>query len=127
HDEDRRGFRTLQTVVERLRQRDPQGERTRWRTCSEITSYACVRELATMTVDGDTISLDLPRSVPELTLRLRGTQARSISLGQQPLHEASSRAAFQTGTFYREGTDTLVAFDPPPGSRSLTLTVQGGA
>jgi hypothetical protein len=85
-----------------------------------------VRELATVTVAGDTISLDLSRSVPELTLRLRGTQARGISLGQQPLREAGSRATFQSGSFLREGTDTLVAFDPPAGSRSLTLTVQGG-
>lgn len=40
HDGDRRGFRTLQTVVGRLHERDPHGERTRWRTCSAITTYA---------------------------------------------------------------------------------------
>lgn len=126
HDEDRRGFRTLQTVVERLRQRDPQGELTRWRTCSEITNYACARELAVIQMEGDTIRLDLPRAVPELTLRLRGTHARGISVGRQPLRAAGSRAGFQSGSFYCEGMDTLVAFDPPAGSKTVRLTVQGG-
>jgi hypothetical protein len=126
HDGDRRGFRTLQTVVERLRQRDPNDERTRWRTCSEITNYACVRDLATVQVDGETITLDLPRAVPELTLRLRGTRARGIRLEQQPLREAGSRSGFQSGTFYRDGTDTLLAIDPPAGSRTVRLTVQSG-
>jgi hypothetical protein len=78
-------------------------------------------------VSGDTIGLDLPRSAPELTLRLRGIQARGVTLERQPLREAGSRAAFQSGAFYREGTDTLVAFDPPAGRRSLTLTIQGAA
>lgn len=126
HDGDRRGFRTLQTVVERLRQRDPQGNVTRWRTCSEITNYACARELATVKAEGNTITIDLPRSVPELTLRLRWTQARAISLEQMPLGEAGSRASFQSGTFLREATDTLVAIDPPAGSRTVRLTVQTG-
>ncbi|MGI8912787.1 MAG: hypothetical protein ACR2JY_03170 [Chloroflexota bacterium] len=126
HDGDRRGFRTLQTVVERLRQRDPNGERTRWRTCSEITNYACVRELATVQVEGDTIHLDLPRSVLELTLRLRGTRARGIRLEQQPLQEAGNQAGFQSGTFYWDGTDTLLAIDPPAGSRTVQLIVQTG-
>jgi hypothetical protein len=127
HDGDRRGFRTLQTVVERLRQRDPGGERTRWRTCSEITNYACARELATIRAEGDTITLDLPQSVPELTLRLRGTRARMIRLEQQPLRAAGSRSDFQSGSFYCDGMDTLLAIDPPAGSRTVRLTVQNGA
>ena len=43
HNEDRAGYRAFQTVVRRLRERDPRGEYTRWRKCSEITDYACMR------------------------------------------------------------------------------------
>jgi hypothetical protein len=40
HDDDRRGFNAFKTVVRRLKERDPDGERTQWRKCSEITNYA---------------------------------------------------------------------------------------
>lgn len=123
HDGDRRGFRTLQTVVERLRQRDPHGERTRWRTCSEVTNYACARALASLAVTDATITLELPRAVPELTLRLRGLRARAVSAAGQPLRQADDRRAFTSGTFLIDGADTLLAFDPPAGSRRVALAV----
>ncbi len=126
HNEDRRGFRTFQTVVERLRQRDPDGERTRWRTCSEITNYACARAMAELSVDGSAITLDLPLRVPELTLRLSGVRARGMTVGQAPLRQAGGRRGFTSGTFYHEGADTLVAFDPPVDTRNVTITVQAG-
>lgn len=125
-DQDRRGFRTLQTVVERLRRRDPAGERTRWRTCSAIADYACARELATLRVEDGAITLDLPRRVPELTLRLRGRQARGVALDGVPLRRAGSRREFAAGGFSVEGNDTLVAFDPPVEARTVRLTVLDG-
>ncbi len=124
HDGDRRGFRTLKTIVERLRQRDPAGERTRWRTCSEISNYACARELATLTIDGDALLLDLPVTVPELTLRLPDTRARSIHVDGVPLVEASGRQSFGSGSFWIDGKDTLLAFDPHPASRSVRVVVR---
>jgi len=111
HNDDRRGFRTFQTVVRRLKELDPLGERTRWRKVSEITNYACAREMATITVAGDTLTLDLPVRVPELTLRIHGT-ARGVWVDGAPLREATTRAGFATGTFYVEGVATLIAFDP---------------
>lgn len=123
HDGDRRGFRTLQTVVERLRQRDPDGERTRWRTCGEITRYACARAMAQLTVEGQAIHLDLPVRVPEVTLRVRGARARVVSVGQAPLREVGGRRAFASGTFCHDGNDTLLAFDPPRGARRVRIAV----
>ncbi|MCK5804122.1 MAG: hypothetical protein KAI66_14900, partial [Lentisphaeria bacterium] len=70
HNEDRRGFNAFKTVVRRLRERDPNSERTQWRKCGEITRYACARKMATVSVESNIISLDLPVCVPELTLRL---------------------------------------------------------
>jgi hypothetical protein len=112
HNDDRRGFHALNTVVRRLRERDPGGERTRWRRCSEITNYACARHMAELTVQDTTIHLDLPVRVPEFTLRLTGVRPSAIAVDGEPLTRAVSRAAFETGTFLAEDDTTLAAFDP---------------
>jgi len=122
HNDDRRGFQALKTVVQRLRELDPDGERTRWRKCSEITSYACAREMAEVTCEGNTVHLDLPVLVKELTLRITGADVAGLLVDQAPTRRAASRSAFQSGTFLREGDVTLVAFDPT--SRHTTLEVQ---
>ncbi len=112
HNEDRRGFRAFQTVVRRLEERDPKGEYTRWRKCSEITNYAITREMAECVVDGQTITLDLPVQVPELTLRIKDATVTGVTVNGQPLTQALTRVAFENGTFYREGDKTFVAFTP---------------
>jgi hypothetical protein len=112
HDDDRRGFNTFKTVVKRLKERDLHGERTRWRKCSEITNYACAREMAETTVNDSTISLDLPVLVPELTLKVKGSVVRGVTVDRRPLTQAMGRAAFENDTFYREGDVTFVAFTP---------------
>ncbi len=112
HNDDRRGFNVLQTVVSRLKQLDPRGERTAWRKCSEITNYACARELATVSAQNNTITLDLPLRVPEFTLKITGVQVRGVAVDGVALREVHSRAQFNSGTFYREGDTTLLAFDP---------------
>jgi len=113
HAGDQRGFRTLQVVVERLRQRDPLGERIRWRKCSEIAAYACAREMATVRVKGAVADLQLPVLVPELTLRVRGSgPLRGVRVDGAPLHRVARRAAFESGTYMVEGEETLLAFNP---------------
>jgi hypothetical protein len=121
HDEDRRGFNAFKTVVKRLAERDPKGERTRWRKCSEITNYACAREMAEVTANGNTIELDLPVRAPELTLRIAGANVRGVSADGKPLEAAGSRAAFKSGTFLTENGVTLAAFDPT--QRKTTVQV----
>jgi hypothetical protein len=142
HDGDRRGFRTLQTVVERLRAVDPHGERTRWRTPSEITGYACMRALATLAVrprdagHGSPaeapaaarttveIELDLPARVPELTLRVHTpTPVRAVSADGAPLTGVDRRRDFRSGTFLRGDRQTLVAYDPRERGSRLRLTL----
>jgi len=159
HNEDRSGFNAFKTVVRRLKELDPQGERTQWRKCSEITNYACAREMAEITVEEFvgpllelpvrvpnltlsgknaarvpvtpapekwveryTIHLDLPVRVSDFTLRLTDVGVRRVSVDDKPLVQASTRAAFKSGTFFTEGNDTFVAFDPT--ERQITVEIQ---
>jgi hypothetical protein len=110
HNDDHRGFHTLKTVVARLKALDPDGTRTCWRRVSEITNYACARELATITVSENTIDLVLPVQVPELTFEL-DVACQAVSLDGVPLQPVATRRAFRAGTFLSEGGGTLVAFD----------------
>lgn len=112
HNDDRRGFNTLKTVVRRLKELDPKGERTQWRKCSEITNYACAREMAEVSVEEHTIQLELPVCVPDFTLRLTDADIRGISVDGKPLRQAPTRASFKTETFFKEDNAVLFAFEP---------------
>ncbi len=129
HNEDRRGSRVLQTVVERLQARDPRGERTQWRRPSEITAYAIAREMAELRVLPDdreenvTIELDLPVRVPDFTLCIRGAVVREMWWDGRPLRRVHERSAFRSGTFLAQGDATLAAFDPAERRSLVTLAV----
>ena len=112
HNDDRRGFNAFKTVVRRLKERDPNGERTQWRKCSEITNYACAREMAEIVVEEDNIRLDLPVCVPDLTLRLTDVDVRGVSVDGAGLTRAGSRTAFKSESFFIENDTTFVAFNP---------------
>ena len=112
HNDDRRGFNAFKTVVRRLKERDPNGERTQWRKCSEITNYACAREMAEIVVEDNSIRLDLPVCVPDLTLRLTGVDVRGVSVDGIDLTRAGSRASFKSNSFFTEHNTTFVAFNP---------------
>ncbi len=112
HNDDRRGFNAFKTVVRRLKERDPNGERTQWRKCSEITNYACAREMAAIVVEDNEIRLDLPVCVPDFTLRLTDIDVRGVSVDGKDLTQAGNRAAFKNNTFFAESNTTFVAFNP---------------
>ena len=124
HNDDRRGFRAFQTIVRRLAERDPHGEWSRWRKCSEITNYAIAREMADVSIDGRAIALDLPVQVPAFTLRLRDVTVAGITVNGKPIAHALTRSAFEDGTFYREGDVTFVAFTPE--ARAVRVEVEKG-
>ena len=112
HNDDRRGFNAFKTVVRRLKERDPNGERTQWRKCSEITNYACAREMAEIVVEDNTIRLDLPVRVPDFTLRLTDVDVRGISVDGVNLTRAGNRTLFKSTAFFTENNTTFVAFNP---------------
>ena len=121
HNDDRRGFNAFKTVVHRLKERDPNGERTQWRKCSEITNYACGREMAQVVVDGHTIQIDSPVRVPDFTLRLSDVDVRGVSVDGVSLTGAVTRTAFTNGTFFSEANATFVSFTPK--NRQTTVEV----
>ena len=125
HDEDRGGFNAFKEVVSRLRERDPRGEWTRWRTCSEITTYACAREMARVEVNENKVELDLPVCAPELTLHFTDIEVAEISVDGRPLAKAGRRADFRSGTFWREGMETYAAFDPQAARVAIEVQVGG--
>ncbi len=126
HAGDGRGFAALRTVVDRLRQRDPLGVRTRWRTCSEIASYTVARAMATLRVAGDTVALDLPVQPRELTLRLTTeAEPRGVVVDGQPLRRAASKAQFESGTYLAEDGAVLAALDPA--GRTVRVRVVTGS
>jgi len=125
HDEDRGGFNAFKEVVSRLRERDPRGEWTRWRTCSEITTYACAREMARVEVNDNKVELDLPVCAPELTLHFTDIEVAEISVDGRPLAKAGRRADFRSGTFWREGMETYAAFDPQAARVAIEVQVGG--
>ena len=112
HNDDRRGFNAFKTVVHRLKERDPNGERTQWRKCSEITNYACAREMAEIVMEDNTIQLDLPVRVPDLTLRLTSVDVRGVVVDGTEITRARNRASFKSNTFFTENNVTFVAFNP---------------
>ena len=77
--------------------------------------------MADVSVEGNTITLDLPIQVPEFTLTVRESSVTSVIVDGTPLTEAGSRSAFENNTFYRKGDTTLVAFTPA--SRAVSLTI----
>ncbi len=125
HNDDRRGFRALKTIVRRLHERDPRGEHTRWRRPGEITTYACMREMAHLRCDGNTIALDLPVRAPELTLRITGGAVGGVLVEQRPLQRVEERSRFESGTYLPTGDGALVAFDPQQRHVAVSVTQAG--
>ncbi|MGQ9608688.1 MAG: hypothetical protein ACUVWN_05270 [bacterium] len=121
HNDDRRGFNTFKAVVRRLKEFDPKGEKTQWRKCSEITKYACAREMANISIDGNTINLDLPVRVSDFTLRIREIDVKGVSVNGIPLSNATSRVSFKSKTFYKEKDITFIAFDPIERHNSIKI------
>jgi hypothetical protein len=116
------GFRVLQAVLSRLGEFDPDGTRTRWRKCSEITNCACARELARLEVAGQTIRVQLPVLTPDLTLRVSGVQVQGATVNGAPLKRAATQSAFGTGTYWVAEDATLLAFDPTATDTTLAIT-----
>ena len=123
HNDDRRGFNAFKTVVRRLKERDPNGEQTQWRKCSEITNYACAREMAEVMVEENIIRLNLPVCVPDLTLRLTGVDVRGVAVDGEDLTRSGSRASFKSETFFTENNTTFVAFNRTHGQPVIEVQV----
>jgi hypothetical protein len=63
-------------------------------------------------VEDNTIALDLPLRVPEITLRVQDMAPRGITVNGLPLRRVQNKPAFESGTWLVCGHETLLAFDP---------------
>ena len=116
HDGDRRGFRVLQQVVERLRTHDPDGSRTLWQKPSQITRYACARSMANLeSVEGQ-VRLNLPMGAENLTLAAETPCPATVCFDGKPLEQAASRAAFGAHGWFWEGGLLLAAVNATAGN-----------
>jgi hypothetical protein len=112
HNEDRRGFKTFKTVVNRLRERDPYNEATCWRKVSEITNYACALELADMQVTDNKIVFDFPVKAPDITLSIECGKPAKVSNDGKPLKEVTEKKDLAADTYCQDGGKILAAFTP---------------
>jgi hypothetical protein len=80
--------------------------------------------MATVSVEGDTISLDLPVRVPDLTLRITGESIAGVAVDGRPLRRATSRRDFGSESAWVTPEATYVAFTPS--QRITTIALQIG-
>jgi hypothetical protein len=112
HNQDRRGFETFKTVVNRLKQRDPHNEKTCWRKVSEITNYASALELAHMQVEDNKIVFDFPVKAPDITLSIECSKPGKVSIDGKPLKKVAARKELATDTYCQEAGKIFAAFTP---------------
>jgi len=77
--------------------------------------------MASVTIEGQTIHLDLPVTVPELTLAVTVPPVRGVQANDLCLSPVSTRSALRTGTYLSGRECTLVAFDAT--QRTMTVRV----
>jgi hypothetical protein len=68
------------------------------------------------------IKLNLPVQVPDFTLSVKDASVREVSVNGEPITQVFNRSAFKSGTFYTEGDNTLIAFDPE--ERNVSIEIQ---
>lgn len=122
------GFHTLKTVKRRLDALDPSHTQTRWMKTSEIARYGMARQLSELTVAGGAVpgevQLRIDTNFPtrDFTIGLNAN-AQRIGLQGVDLRKVASRRDFREGTWLIEDGRSYVAFDLPPGSRTVTVTL----
>ncbi|MDP6981650.1 MAG: hypothetical protein QGG05_01035 [Candidatus Latescibacteria bacterium] len=68
--------------------------------------------MASLKQDEQTLQLDLPVLAPDITLRCPAASISTVHVNDKPLHRATKRAEFDSGTYLVEDDGVLIAFDP---------------
>lgn len=116
------GFNVLKEVKRRLSLFDPDGTRTLWMKTSEIGHYEMARRLSDIAVrvQGEQEVIEVSTQFPSgrFTLEL-DAPLRRVAVNGGELREVKSKRDFASGTFWREGRRTFVAFDLGAGTTEL--------
>jgi hypothetical protein len=118
----KQGFHAFQQVVLSLHQRF--ADRLLWMKPSEMARYWAAKELTRIQASGNQCALVAPFACPQFTLRVDSafTAPPTIRCGdqRQTLREVTSAAQLASGTWLRDGHSTVLCFDLPKGSSTIS-------
>jgi hypothetical protein len=116
------GFKIFKEVVRRL---DAAYDSLVWMKLSEIARYWAARELTRIENTDGRVTLRAPYVCPRFTVRLveRPDGVPNIHAGHRPMpvREVKRLLQLQSGTWVRDGRDTIVCFDLPRGTSTVEL------
>ena len=117
------GYRDFQQVVTALHSRF--ADQTLWMKVSEIGRYWAAKELTKIAVTDNGIECNAPYACPNFTIRISApvTAAPRLVAGAEKteLREVADRAQLNSGNWCRAGNATLVCFDLPRGTSTLSI------
>lgn len=117
------GFRDFQRVVTSLNKK--YADVTQWMKLSEIARYWAVKELATISRNGDRVVIETPFACPQFTLSLpsawgQPSQHRHGDDGS-PITNIRRKVQLSTGTACQVGQTTTVCVDLKRGRNDIVL------
>ena len=116
------GFNILKQVKKRL---DKKYDNLNWMKLSEIARYWAAKELTTIAVYENKISLKAPFSSPGFTLKLnsslRNPRIKSGREESKPLKRVKDRKDIKSNTWYLDKTGYILCFDLKKGSSELIV------
>jgi hypothetical protein len=117
------GFKHFQRVAQALALRF--SDETVWMKLSEIARYWAAKELTSIAVADDRVTLRAPFACPAFTVRVKATGAAPPSLVHAgkaaPLEQASDMPRLRPGTWLRSDDDIVLCFDLPKGETLVQL------
>lgn len=119
---DKIGFGILKEVVKRLKQKY---DHLVWMKLSEIAQYWAAKELTTIKLNKDGLSLHAPFAASGFTLGLNFTPhnpgIRKNGEAMLPLTRVKDKRAIKSNTWYADRTGSVLCFDLVKGSSELIL------
>jgi hypothetical protein len=114
------GFKVFQEVVRRLHVRF---DHLLWMKLSEIARYWAARELTRISRSDGVVTFQAPFACSDFTIQLLGGSHgwRVLRPGHEvALRPVSNRSALTSGTWYSAGDRSILCFDLPRGSCSVS-------
>ncbi len=116
------GFNIMKQVVKRL---DQKYDNLNWMKLSEIARYWAAKELTTITLQGNILSLSAPFATPGFTLKInsitRHPGLRRSGVEIKPFSKIADKKAIKANTWYSDKTGSILCFDLEKGSSELVL------
>jgi hypothetical protein len=116
------GFKILKQVKNRL---DQKYDHLVWMKLSEIARYWAAKELTSIAVNANKISINAPYSSAGFTLKLNSSLKNpGIKIGGEdlkPMARVKNKKEIKSNTWFSDKTESIVCFDLQKGSSELIL------